>query len=84
MTRRPSKDEPWGPPANLGPTINTSAHDLVPCISRDGSTLYFTSGRSPKSGCFDMWQVSILPVVDLNGDGKVDFKDFRKLAQYWG
>lgn len=28
--------------------------------------------------------MSILPVVDLNGDGKVDFKDFRKLAQYWG
>ncbi len=28
--------------------------------------------------------MKILPVVDLNGDGKVDFKDFRKLAQYWG
>lgn len=31
-----------------------------------------------------MWQVSILPVLDLNGDGKVDFKDFHKLALYWG
>jgi hypothetical protein len=35
-------------------------------------------------GSYDIWQVSILPVVDLNGDGKVDFKDFRKLALYWG
>ena len=28
--------------------------------------------------------MKILPVVDLNGDGTVDSKDFRKLAQYWG
>jgi len=26
----------------------------------------------------------MLPVVDLNGDGIVDLKDFSKLAQYWG
>jgi hypothetical protein len=36
------------------------------------------------AGTWDNWQASILPVVDLNGDGKVDLKDLRKLAQYWG
>ena len=69
---------------NVGPTVNTSAMDVPRSISADGSTLFFWSDRPDGVGNFDIWQVKILPVVDLNGDGKVDFKDFRKLAQYWG
>jgi len=84
MTTRATKSDPWGEPVNLGPTINSSSHEACPNISADGSTLYFDSTRSGGSGTWDLWQVSILPVVDLNGDGKVDFKDFRKLVQYWG
>lgn len=84
MTTRATTDDDWSTPVNLGPTVNTSAFDGTASISADGSTLYFMSGRSGGYGAHDLWQVSILPVVDLNGDGKVDFNDFRKLAQYWG
>ncbi len=69
---------------NLGPIVNSIVHEGAPSISADGSTLYFASNRAGTSGIADIWQVSILPIVDLNRDGKVDFKDFRKLAQYWG
>ncbi len=84
VTTRATKEDDWGNPVNLGPTVNTLYGDDSPSISSDGSTLYFDSDRSGGSGTWDIWQVSIVPVVDLNGDGKVDFKDFRKLAQYWG
>ncbi len=66
---------------NLGPPINSSASDQMAIFSPDGSVLYFNSARSDGYGEMDIWQVLILPVVDLNRDGKVDFKDFRKLAQ---
>ena len=56
-----------------------------PKISFDGSTIYWLSWRRPGGfGGADIWQVKILPVFDLNGDGNVDFGDFRKFAQYWG
>jgi beta-lactamase regulating signal transducer with metallopeptidase domain len=84
VTTRATRGDPWGKPVNAGPTINSSANEDSPSISADGSILYFTSGQPGATGTWDIWQVRILPVVDLNGDGKVDMKDFRKLAQYWG
>jgi len=30
-----------------------------------------------------LWQVPVVPGVDFNGDEKVDFRDFSKLAEYW-
>jgi hypothetical protein len=69
---------------NLGPVINSSYWDLSPNISADGRTLYFTSDRPGGIGSADLWQAPIIPIVDFNGDEKVDLKDFSKLAQYWG
>ena len=69
---------------NLGPVINSSYWDLSPNISADGSTLYFCSDRPGGIGSADLWQAPIIPVVDFNGDEKVDLKDFSRLAQYWG
>jgi hypothetical protein len=70
---------------NLGPEVNSSGLDGGPVLSPDGLSLYFGSERPGGSlGSDDIWQARIMPVVDLNGDGKVDLKDFRKLAQYWG
>jgi len=84
LTRRANKSDPWGRPVNLGPTVNTGAWDVSADISADGSTLYFCSDRAGGSGALDLYQVVIVPVVEFNGDEKVDLKDFSRLAQYWG
>ena len=84
MATRATTAQPWKEPMNLGPVINSSYWDFSPNISGDGSTLYFGSDRPSGIGSADLWQAPIIPVVDLNGDGIVDLKDFSKLAQYWG
>jgi len=84
VTTRATTNDPWGEPMNLGPVINSSYWDLSPNISADGSTLYFCSDRPGGIGSADLWQAPIIPVVDFNGDEKVDLKDFSRLAQYWG
>jgi serine/threonine protein kinase/Tol biopolymer transport system component len=84
VTTRSSLSDRWGLPVNLGPPVNTSADDYCPSISADGSTLYFVSTRFGGYGGPDLWQASIIPVVDFNGDGVVDMKDFSQLGQYWG
>ncbi|HXL33629.1 MAG TPA: hypothetical protein VN953_01790 [Gemmatimonadales bacterium] len=35
----------WSTPVNLGPVVNSTANDNHPAISRDGLSLYLTSGR---------------------------------------
>jgi beta-lactamase regulating signal transducer with metallopeptidase domain len=84
MTTRATKSDPWGEPVNLGPTINSSSDEACPNISADGSTLYFDCDRPGGIGGSDLWQVKILPVVDFNGDGKVDTDDLLVLIDNWG
>jgi hypothetical protein len=135
VTTRPTVNDPWGPPANLGPAVNSPYGDFDPVISPDGLLLFFDSRddsdrwgtymtrRATKSDrwgprtylgsilnpsgeigterpggvSFDgsilyvfcsiqrtIWQVPILPVVDFNGDGKVDEKDLVLLVADWG
>jgi len=55
VTTRKSKDEPWGAPVNLGPTVNSTVSDVSPCISADALSLYFCSSRSPGFGEADIW-----------------------------
>jgi predicted secreted protein len=78
VTTRATTDDPWGVPKNLGPVVNNSSYNYAPCISADGSTLYWwsTVGR--------LRRVSINPVVDLNGDGIVDVLDAFELLEHWG
>ena len=52
---RNSVEEPWGPPINLGPVINTTAGEIQPALSRDGHWLFFTSNRPGGFGSFDIW-----------------------------
>jgi hypothetical protein len=59
VTIRTTKNDDWGPPVNLGPTINSPYAELSCCISADGSTLYFCSNRPGGHGGHDLWQVSI-------------------------
>jgi serine/threonine protein kinase/Tol biopolymer transport system component len=45
VSTRDSREEPWGPPRNLGSTINTEHAETAPSISADQLTLYFSSDR---------------------------------------
>ncbi len=49
VSQRSSLDDPWGPPANLGPKINSAGNDLAQTLSPDGSLLYFCSNG--RGGC---------------------------------
>jgi inhibitor of cysteine peptidase len=60
------------------------ANESTPHISSDGSTLLFWSDRLGGYGGWDLWQVSIDPVVDLNGDGIVDAADMCIVVDHWG
>lgn len=84
VARRKTPDDPWEEPLNLGPPVNTSATDSGPSLSADGKTLYFFSGRAGGSGNWDIWQVSITPIVDLNSDGIVDADDMCIVVDNWG
>jgi len=145
VTMRATKDDPWGPPADLGAGVNTGAGEYVmyPFVSPDGLSLFFTGTRSsegrgdifmstrssttdswgwpsrfaalnssrndegltfsvgdstlyfvrsnpynlnpqnPALGSFDLWQVEVSPIVDLNGDGMVDCADVCILVDHW-
>ncbi len=84
MTTRETTQSAWGMPVKLGSFVNSLDDEDWPCISTDGRMLLFESNRPGGSGAWDIWQVSIEPVIDFNADRKVDFKDFCRLAQYWG
>ena len=85
VAMRDALDAPWNTPVNLGTSINSEPDaDLNPTISSDGRMLYFASFRSGGSGYSDLWQVSIEPVVDLNGDGMVDSEDMNLMVDNWG
>lgn len=45
----------WLNPKNLGPTVNSRYWDSQPCLSNDGKTLYFSSGRPGGQGGADIW-----------------------------
>jgi Tol biopolymer transport system component len=57
VTTRPTASDPWGEPANLGPTVNTSGPEWAPSISADGLSLYFNSPRPGGYGGIwgDIW-----------------------------
>jgi hypothetical protein len=83
MARRETTQETWGTPVKLSSAVNSSDDEDWPCISADGRTLFFESDRPGGSGSWDLWQVSIEPVVDFDRDEKVDLTDFCKLGQFW-
>lgn len=55
VSRRSSKDDPWGEPENLGPMINTAEDEDAPSLSADGLSLHFMSSRYDGYGAYDLY-----------------------------
>ncbi len=81
MTRRASKGAAWSAPMNLGPSFNTPDGESLSSVSSDGHWACFHHRIAPVT---IMWMAPILPIVDFNGDRKVDLDDLRLLIDHWG
>ena len=55
VSQRASVNDPWGPPVNLGPTVNTTFDEGNPAFSRDGHLMFFQSKRPGGLGGIDIW-----------------------------
>jgi len=64
---------------NLGPTFNTSGEDSASFIISQDPPTYWWADSS-----WEYYQAPILPVVDFNGDKKVDLVDLVMLIDNWG
>jgi Tol biopolymer transport system component len=83
MTRRVTRDASWGEPVCLGSPANSPGYEKMPDISADGRTLYF-GHFDDVDGPWDLWQASIMPIVDFNSDGIVDADDVVIMVDHWG
>ncbi len=54
VSRRRGPGDSFGPPVNLGPSINTPGDDMFPYLHKDG-TLYFSSNGHPGFGNLDIF-----------------------------
>lgn len=82
LSRWSTTDSDWSTPVNLGPPINTDTPELYPCLSLDSKTLYFTRYNDQEFP--EIFEASILPVVDFNDDGTLDLNDLVILIENWG
>jgi hypothetical protein len=62
VSRRPTPSDPWGNAENLGPLVNSPAHDSGPHLSPDGLLLVFSDDFDlpPRPGGYggcDLWMV---------------------------
>jgi serine/threonine protein kinase len=57
VSTRLTRNDPWGTPVNLGPTINTAGHEHPSAISPDGLVLFFiaTADHPGGLGGIDTW-----------------------------
>jgi hypothetical protein len=95
MTTRATPSDPWQTPVNLGASVNGSASDVIPRISPDGSTLYYSEYNKDIGGIWENWQVPLFyepscgdtshpyPIGDLSRDCRADFVDLAILAAHW-
>ena len=83
MSRRTSPDGLWGEPVNLGPPVSTAGGESGPSMTSDG-TRFFFHGNRVIPNTVDVWEVEGLPVVDFNGDGKVNGREILIMAARWG
>ena len=72
VSRRATKNDPWGEPTNLGPVVNSSACEGVAFLSSDGLMLFFSEDtgtgdpiRPGGYGNLDMWVTRRASLSDL-------------------
>ena len=58
VTRRATRNGPWGWPVNLGPTVNSASADIFPIISANDLSLFFSSQRPGGYGQWDMYMIN--------------------------
>ncbi|HUU20850.1 MAG TPA: LamG-like jellyroll fold domain-containing protein [Sedimentisphaerales bacterium] len=68
VTTRATKDDPWGEPVNLGPTLNSPYFEDGNYISADGLALYFSSRCPGGYGDFDIWVTTRATLSDPWGE----------------
>jgi len=56
VSQRPTVNDAWGPPMNVGSPINSTATDFVPSFSTDGHWMFFASARAGGFGGADLYQ----------------------------
>jgi hypothetical protein len=57
-------NDKFSTPKNIGSPISSQSWDSQPCLSADGTTLYFTSNRAGGKGSSDIW------MSKMGNDGK--------------
>ncbi len=67
VTTRTNLSAPWGPPVNLGSTVNSSSGDYQPSISPDGLSLFFASPRPGGFGPDDIYVTTRTTIHDTWG-----------------
>jgi hypothetical protein len=55
VSTRGTLSDPWSVPTNLGNPVNSQFDDVAPWLSKDGTTLYFSSNRPGGFGMRDIW-----------------------------
>jgi len=80
---RLSTDDPWGPPVNMGLTVNSPAAEVAPCISQDGQILIFSSNRSGGCGDYDLW-ISTRPDIESDWAAPVNLGPVVNSSAYDG
>jgi len=67
VATRPTMQDDWIAPTDLGPVVNTGFRDQDPLLSSDGLELYFTSDRPGGFGGRDLWVTKRATVNDAWG-----------------
>ena len=84
----------WSEPENLGPRINTPSWESQPCLSHDGTMLYFASARPGGQGGRDLWRSrkvngqwteaqNLGPVVNTPGNEDAPFLHADGISLYF-
>jgi hypothetical protein len=83
VSRRTTTTDPWGQAVSFTP-VNSPNAEYYLSFSTEDSTLYFCRSKDTLAlANYDIWQVEVTPIVDLNNDGIVDAADFSIMIDYW-